>query len=167
MKSLLLATVFAAGMATVAVAGGLSTAVSDPVVVAPAAVAENWTGAYAGLSYGRTDTDLLEPTENDIGGFAGYRHNFGAFVAGGELAANSELASLEAQAGYDFGTLLPYVFVGYGETSNDVLDESGTVYGLGVDAAVNKNVFMGVKYTAGDFDNSDVSSTQFRIGYKF
>lgn len=167
MKSLLLATVFAAGMATVAVADGLSTAVSDPVVAAPAAVEENWTGAYAGLSYGRTDTDLLEPSENDVGGFAGYRHTFDAFVLGAELSANSELASIEAQAGYDFGVVLPYVFVGYGETADDVLDETGTTYGLGFDAAVNENVFMGVKYTAGDFDNSDVSSTQFRIGYKF
>jgi len=167
MKKLLLATAFATGMATVAVADGLSTAVADPVVTAPAVVVEHWTGAYAGLSYGRTDTDLLEPTENDLGGFAGYRQNFGAFVAGGELAANSELASLEVQGGYDFDTLLPYVFVGYGETNDAVVDESGTVYGLGVDAAVSENVFMGVKYTAGDFDNSDVSSTQFRLGVKF
>ncbi len=162
MKRLLLSTLAVLALtATAAVADGPSAGLSDPVVIAPAA-SSDWTGPYLGLNYA-VDTNNLELNSEDVGGFAGYRYDLGTLVAGAEVGVNNDLNTLEAQAGLDLGVVLPYAFAGVA----DFADQDGTTYGVGADAAIGKNLLLGVKYTRGEFDAVDVESTTLRIGIKF
>ena len=163
MKRLLLSTLAVLALtATTAAADGLAASgLADPVVTAPAA-SSDWTGAYVGLNYA-VDVNELELNSEDVGAFAGYRYDLGTLVAGAEVGTSNDINTLEAQAGLDLGVVLPYAFVGVA----DFADQDGTTYGVGADAAIGKNLLLGVKYTRGEFDAVDVESTTLRVGIKF
>lgn len=182
MKKLLLATALAVVACSPAAADGLTTlGLDDPEVIAP--LRPDWTGFYGGLSYGRVSTvtdstkcvdqtksakpcvDVVTSTETSedvIGGFVGYRHNVSLVVLGVEAGRFGDLTSLEAQAGLDFTNVLAYSFVGAGSLDG----EDGTVYGAGVDVALGKSLFVGVKHTIGNFD-AEYDVTTARVGLKF
>ena len=189
MKSMIVAVV-ATVAATAASAGGYIAPVKtvEPVVAVAEAPAFSWSGAYAGVSVGKTGTALdfsdvdvsdFDAKETSYGVFGGYRHQFdNKFVVGGEVnyaktgdfvdAVDTETYGVELQAGYAFDRVLPYVAVGKGK----IFGEEATSWGVGVDYAATKNVIVGVKYTRsdlGDFDKfeADSDTVALRVGYKF
>lgn len=192
MKSMIVAVV-ATVAATAASAGGYIAPVKtvEPVVAVAEAPAFSWSGAYAGVSVGKTGAALdfsdvdFDENETSYGVFGGYRHQFdNKFVVGGEVnyaktgdffedledvgSLANETYGVELQAGYAFDRVLPYVAVGKGK----IFGEDATSWGVGVDYAATKNVIVGVKYTRsdlGDFDKfeADSDTVALRVGYKF
>ena len=142
-----------------AFAGGMAEPTAEPMVtpVILAPVSTDWTGFYVGgqLGYGDVSTNVVG-VEGDgaIGGVhAGYRHDFGQFVAGAELAYNaanidlnptSKLESatqLKVMGGYDLGSTLVYGTVGAVHAKANLAgvnySDTGYLVGLGVDYAIN------------------------------
>lgn len=194
MNKLFLAAGLSAAMATGAMAGGYTSSI---VEVEPVAVVEapqfSWTGAYAGVSAARTAVDLdfndagLNGSDSTAtyGVLGGYRHQFQNDVVVGAEASYAKTDNLfesggvenfgaEAQVGYAFDRVLPYVAAGY----NKVDGEDATSIGAGVDYAFTDNFVAGVKYTrtdVGDYINpvdatefgADVETVSVRALYKF
>ena len=182
-----------------AMAGGYVAPVSERPVEKPAAVeAVNWTGFSAGGSVGKTGTKLsfdgvdefgdslhakIDDDATNYGVFAGYRHQYtNGVVAGAEVnyaktekffdLDGTETYGAEAQVGYAFDRVLPYVAVGYGKAWG----ETAVSWSVGTDFAVNDKIIAGIKYTRtdlGDFDigeskfNADVDTVALRVGYRF
>ncbi len=109
------------------------------------------------------DTVTTNSTSDAVGGFLGYRHDFGRIVGGAEIGVNGDLKTLEAQVGLDLGKVLPYAFAGVG----DLDGESGNTYGVGADMALGKNLMVGVKTTRGEFGNTELNSTLLRVAIQF
>lgn len=126
----------------------------------------DWTGAYAGLSFGGSDINAtvkplgdlgLEGDGNSTGIFAGYNYQMGNIVVGGEfdfdatnyrvgedvLGSDSVLvestARLKARLGVPVGNGLLYGVAGVvGASTNTVIPDEKT--GLGADFAVQDGV---------------------------
>lgn len=188
--------------APAAFAGGMAEPAPEPyiapVVVAP--VTMDWSGFYAGvqLGYGDVSSKNVLATDLDgngvIGGIhAGYRHDFGQFVAGVELAYNASdidigssitmdrLSTLKLMGGYDTGPALIYVSAGAAETKlsgglpgfPDGSD-NGWVVGIGMDYAINDAWTIGGELTHNRFDDFNGSGVdvranllQLKAGYRF
>lgn len=98
----------------------------------------DWSGPYAGLSFGREsgpqiyfENDVRKPGVNELSGgavgiFAGYNFQFGSLVVGPEAefarsdiryAGNGynhkQIADLRLRVGYAFGSTLAYAAAGY------------------------------------------------------
>ncbi|MFT4013567.1 MAG: porin family protein [Paracoccus sp. (in: a-proteobacteria)] len=179
--------------ASAAHAGGYAAPVVEaPVAAAPVVIApeSDWTGFYAGLQYGKGDAKLKfdgdEAKEdfNAYGLHAGYLHDFGQFVAGGEIDYNKldfdnsedgDLWRARARAGYDLGRFLPYVTLGAAHIKGGDLSETGLTYGLGADYKVTEQFSVGAEYSRNDFkdvenvDNLDLDTNlvQIRASYRF
>ncbi len=182
-----------------AFAGGLTPAAPEPVVQAPVAViatpvtTADWSGVYAGaqLGYGdfQGESDLGAEdglTGETYGLYGGYLHDFGRLVVGGELGYDmvsgigsdmfdidgDSLISAKLRLGYDAGRLLPYVTLGGAQlsTSGAVEDsDTGYLYGIGADYAVNDAWRIGVEanqYQFDDFADSGVDITGTNIGLR-
>ncbi len=139
-----------------------------PLIAASKALAEDWTGAYAGFSFGYADVD----GPSDIGGsdaafgpHIGYDYDFGNFVLGGELEYNrlsldlgdgngslDSVSRLKLRGGYDFGSALGYVVVGTAraETSGD--SDTAAVYGIGVAYPLNDRFVISGEALRQDFN---------------
>ncbi len=176
MKKLLLTASAAALMTTPAFAGALIFEPEpEPVVeVAPAPAplpVIDWSGPYAGLQAGWADADA-EDDDDDwfIGAHAGYDHDFGGFILGGELAydwldmdaGDTELDHLvraTLKGGYAFTEqTMAYVKGGAawldGEDSgNSSESEFGWVAGAGVEHRFTETVSGGVEYLWHDVNN--------------
>lgn len=177
-----------------AVAGGAAEPAPLPVEIpaAPAPVASaDWSGFYAGAQLEYGDVDVSGPiTEDGTGGlagiFAGYRHDFGSYVIGGEIDINAADIDLPAaggsldtvsriglEAGFDAGPALFYGTVGAAratlDAGADTLAGNGYFYGIGVDYAVTDQIVLGaelLQHEFEDFDNVsglDVGATTFGI----
>ena len=182
---------------TAALAGGYTEPVETPVIapVEPIVTAQpsDWSGFYAGLQYGQGSTDFSGAVDDDdfdaYGLHAGYNHDFGRFVLGGELDYNKldfdnsdddgDLTRLRARAGYDLGRFLPYVTLGAAKVSYETagldVSETGMTYGLGADFKVTDRFVVGAEYSrqewddAGDVDGLDLDADliQLRASYHF
>lgn len=161
-------------------AGGLNQPVEAPVVAPviavtpPAPVVADWSGFYAGLSYGAAtgEANIYESGELvggplDIDGnlpalFGGYNLQRGNLVFGGELAIGLDGAGGEspggehgfdnvidakARVGYAFGNLLAYGALGYSVADFDDNGEAFDASGLGYGAGVQYQ--FGGRYFAG------------------
>ena len=174
-----LTTVALVALSAPAFAGGLAAPVEAPVVAVPVAPvvqpSADWTGFYAGLQGGRASADasiLGDPVGELEGTYyglhAGYLHDLGRFVVGGELryddASDIEIASpaiggksliaASLRAGYDMGRLLPYASVGFGQfTAADDDKSNGMLYGIGADYALTDRWRLGVEAMHFDFDS--------------
>jgi outer membrane immunogenic protein len=140
----------------------LATAIA--ALTTTAAVAEDWTGLYAGASLGYSD-DLTDTT---VGAQLGYRADLGQFVIGGEAgyqAGTSDLGdgrtSVEGTLGVDAGSVLPYASLGY---AWDADSDEGAVFGVGADLRLSGGNLVGVKATYDDFGATD---TNLSIRYSF
>lgn len=202
----ILATCAAALLAAPAFAGGLAPAPEPveivPVIPAPQPSAD-WSGFYAGLRAGTADFEATSggstssrtlPTDGSFyGGFAGYRHDFGRIVIGGELRysdasgvdnpqfdgiENESLTTVMLQAGYDMGRVLPFVGIGGARLASTVfgssMSDNGIAYGIGVDFMVSQRFMLGVDANRFEFDDFggtgfDVSgnSVALRAAFKF
>lgn len=173
-------------VAAPALAGG----VQDPVNLDPVLVSQpdrDWTGFYAGVQL-----DLVANAETSLDTFgfltsydghmagllAGYRHDLGTVVIGGELdymlgtytvdavspsilllspEADVELFRAGLEVGYDLGDVLPYATVGYAHMSLDYGgfgEDSGDGWfaGIGVDYRVSENVTVGAELLHHQFE---------------
>ena len=182
-----------------AFAGGPTEPLPEPVVVpvaAPVNTGGEWGGFYAGAGLGYGDsgssTDALDGNGILGGVQAGYRHDFGTAVVGGELeydltgidlgaAAGDQLnsvARLKAMAGADLGRTLFYGTAGYAYADADVggasLSDNGWFAGLGADYALSDRLTVGAEILAhrfDDFDGSgvdlDATTAKARINLRF
>ncbi len=166
-------------------AGGMTTPEAEPEIIAAAPVAMapsmDWTGFYAGVQLGYADVDSngagLDGTGELYGVHAGYRRDFGQFVAGAELDfdnANVDLgavagdqlddvARLKLIGGADLGRTLVYGTVGAARANATVggvgLSDTGYFLGAGMDFAVSERVTVGgelMQHRFSDFDGSGV-----------
>lgn len=178
------------GVAAPAMAGGLASPVLEPVI-APVVISTpdmDWTGFYAGVQYGRFDTDVsgagVSGSSGDNGGGVhfGYQQDMGQYVVGAELTYDTndiDLLRLRGKLGYDGGRVMPYLTAGFAKADGTVggidFDENGYTYGVGVDFALTQNVIMGLEYTRQSFDDlggvsglkADTDALQLKVSYKF
>jgi len=193
---------FASG---VALASGPVTIVEQqPVTIAPARPAPtlSWEGFYAGLNYARVTGDGTETTtstsadfesDNGFGVFAGYNWQRGNFVFGGELAYNDftlpvvgfpgveveNSLELRARAGYAFDRVMVYGFVGAARSDANIFADSismtGYSYGIGAQALVTRNMFVGLELARRDIDgtygafeaDAKIDTVSLRVGFQF
>ncbi len=189
----LAAFIVACALSGQAIAGGMTEVVPE-APVAPAAQpapAFDWTGFYSGISV--TDGTVIVGDEFNTSGFgfqAGYLHDLGTFVVGGELAySDGELEDTAADitstrlkliGAVDAGRFLPYAFVGVSdvEATNGFTSISDTVtnYGLGARYAFGADgrFVGGLEYIVEDKSNFantgfDLDRDEFslRFDYRF
>ena len=188
------ASIIASLSAGAAFAGNPSAVISDPVpmpMAAPTYEDISWTGAYAGLQYGQGDGEASfggnsVSTDGDaFGVHAGYLHDMGQFVLGGELSydrisaddidGDSDLLRLRGRAGYDLGRFMPYITAGFARVSDDDFSETGLTYGIGAEYLVTDQFGIGVEYSRSNFSDVDgiagldldVDMIQLRTSYHF
>lgn len=174
-----------AALTAPAFAGGPVAVAEEPVIVPAAepyvAPGLDWSGAYVGgqLGYGDVDSNGAGLDGNGwLGGVhAGYRWDLGSWVAGTELSwdkasidlgdvAGDELdsvAALKLTAGREIGNSLVYGALGMAQANATVggedLSDTGLVYGLGFDYAVNDRWTVGgevLQHNFDEFDGTDV-----------
>jgi opacity protein-like surface antigen len=182
-----------------AFAGGPVEVAPEPMVeatYAPAAPAGvDWSGFYAGAQLGYADIDS-NGAGLDGNGFlggvhAGYRWDFGSYVAGAEVdydSANIDLggtagslddvARLKLMGGAKFGNSLVYATAGAARASATVggveLSDNGVFYGAGVDMAVTDRWTVGaelLQHNFNDFDGTatdlDATTIKAKVGMRF
>lgn len=166
-----------------AFAGGLNEVVAEPMIApveAPmqTSIDGDWAGAYVGaqLGYGDLDSNGAGLDGNGaIGGVhAGYRADFGKFVAGAELdydVADIELgatgdtldnvARVKLMGGLDLGRSLIYATAGAAYADATIggadLSDNGYFAGVGMDYAVSDRFTVGGEYLMHKFDDFDGS----------
>lgn len=172
-----------------AFAGGLNEALPEPSIApveAPmqSSIDGDWSGAYVGaqLGYGDIDSNGAGLDGNGaIGGVhAGYRADFGKFVAGAELdydVADTELgagagtldnvARIKLMGGIDLGRALLYATAGAAYADATVgaaeLSDNGTFAGVGLDYAVSDRFTVGGEYLMHKFDDFDASGVDLDV----
>jgi opacity protein-like surface antigen len=182
-----------------AFAGGPVEVAPEPMVeatYAPAAPAGvDWSGFYAGAQLGYADIDS-NGAGLDGNGFlggvhAGYRWDFGSYVAGAELDYDSasidlggttgtldDVARLKLMGGAKFGNSLVYATAGAARASATVggteLSDNGMFYGAGVDMAVTDRWTVGaelLQHNFNDFDGTgtdlDATTIKAKVGMRF
>lgn len=158
-------------------AGSIDNTPVDPVLVpaapvAPAApVTGDWTGPYAGFSYGNMNTQTGGTSNNGgvFGVYGGYDHDFGKYVLGGEFEYQDgndysingvdvdNVMRLKGRAGVDFGQTLVYGTAGVARIDSSIGDATGPVGGVGVEYKVNDRFSIGGEALAHRFE--DVGNT--------
>lgn len=172
-----------AALSTPALAGGPTVVDPEPMVTAaPAPVilpSADWGGFYAGAQLGYADIDSNGAGLDGngwLGGIhAGYRWDFGQYVAGAELdydAASIDLgtapgdkldsvARLKLIGGAEFGNSLIYATAGAARASATLSgvdrSDNGWFVGAGVDTAINDRWTVGGELLQHQFDNFDNS----------
>ncbi|WGW02988.1 outer membrane protein [Tropicibacter oceani] len=175
MKRMIALTAAATVMGGAAFAGSMQDPVVEPVPAQPVAVTVqpggDWTGPYAGLSFGNLDATAGALDEDGMvyGVFGGYDYDFGQFVMGAELDYQAtddfslggvdvdDVWRLKLRGGYDAGPALLYVTAGGAKANTSIGDAEGAVYGLGMDYKVTERFTVGAEYLRHDFN--DVGNT--------
>lgn len=177
MKTSILSLIAVAGLgAAPAFAGNYETTTVEPmpiVPVAPAAqpVTGDWTGPYAGLSFGNLNAQAgnAAKTGGVYGLYGGYDYDFGRLVVGAELDYQTgndytiggvdvdDITRLKLRAGYDAGRTLIYGTVGAAKVNTSVGDATGPLGGVGLEYKVTDRFSIGGEALAHSFD--DVGGT--------
>ena len=132
-------------------------------------LSEDWTGAYAGFSFGYADVDgsgNVGGSDVGFGPVIGYDYDFGNFVLGGELEYNwlnldlgqsegslDSMSRLKLRGGYDFGSALGYVVVGAARASTSGDSDTAAVYGIGVAYPLGDRFVISGEALRQDFEN--------------
>lgn len=165
-----------------AFAGGPIAVADEPVIVPAAepyvAPGVDWTGGYVGAQLGYGDVDSNGGGLDGygwLGGLhAGYRWDLGNWVAGGELSYDTasidlgagadqldDVTALKLTAGREIGNSLVYGALGAAHANATVggteLSDTGLVYGVGFDHAVNERWTVGGEVLQHNFDDFDAS----------
>ncbi len=173
-------------------AGGLQTAPVEPIVESAGPIASyggDWTGGYAGLGFGNLNVDATGAADGDdvsYGVHAGYDHDFGQFVLGGEIeydatdldlggaATVDSVARLKLRGGYDAGRTMLYVTGGVAEVDSSIGSETGRFGGVGLTYQVNDRFYVGGELLGHRFENiggsgvdADATSLSVRGGVRF
>jgi len=188
--------VVATTLSAPAFAGGMAEPMAEPMLapVMMAPVSADWTGAYVGgqLGYGDVSTNVAGVDGNGaIGGVhAGYRYDFGQFVAGVELAYNAanidlnptskldSVTQLKLMGGYDLGSTLVYGTAGVAHAKANLAgvnhSDNGLLVGLGMDYAISDQWTVGAEFAHHRFNNFDgagmdvrANTAQIRLGFRF
>lgn len=169
-----------------AFAGGMSTPEPEPEIMAAPVIATpsyDWTGFYAGAQLGYGDIDSngagLDGTGETYGVHAGYRWDFGQFVAGAEIDWDNadidlgavagdqldDVARLKLIGGLDLGRTLVYGAVGAAHANasvaGDDLSDTGYFVGAGMDFAVSDRWTVGGELMQHRFSDFDGTTTDF------
>lgn len=189
-----LAVVTVVALSTPVLAGGPTVVVDDPMPAAAPAMAPavDWSGFYAGLSYGNSSGDLdFDPAPaqaldsgNASSLFVGYLRQSNNLVYGGELAYTSlkdnfvtgftccevdRSIDVKGRVGFAANRVLISGLLGYSMGSYDEgdgnWDPSGFSYGLGVDYMATQRLVLGLEYLARDLngDNPDDSGQEVNV----
>ncbi len=182
-----------------ALAGNPVPATEEPAVIvtAPApAPTPDWTGFYAGGQLGYGDYDWSNGSDLSLDGatgglHAGYNHDFGGFILGGEAqidAANLEDAAgttavdrmmrVKLRAGPDLGDTFLYGTVGIAHASLDDAgtdrEDTGYTVGAGIDYRLTRRWSVGGEVLFDRFDDFDDTgndlegtSLRARVSYNF
>lgn len=189
-----------------ALAGGPVVVAEEATVTAPEPIMQapstggDWAGFYGGAQLGFGNVGSTDPLAGDgdglLGGLhAGYRMDFGTFVAGAELAydfANIDLGELEVNSvnsigrlgltgGADLGQTLVYGTIGMATVDADVggveSSADGHYYGIGVDYALSPTMTVGGQLLRHEFDDVtdgtaapnelDTTLLQAKVSFKF
>lgn len=171
-------------IAAPAFAGGPVTVDAEPTVApvyAPATPASvDWSGFYVGAQLGYADVDSngggLDGNGTLGGVHAGYRWDFGQYVAGAELDYDTasidlggttgtldDVTRLKLMGGAEFGNSLIYATTGIARANATVggagLSDNGYFLGAGLDYAVSDSWSVGgelMQHRFSDFDGSGV-----------
>lgn len=187
MKCALLAAATIAALSAPAIAGGPTVVAEDqaPAAMPAPAPVTDWTGAYAGLQYGRNGANYADESTFQFfdfsdgtaaGGYVGYNLQRGAIVYGAELGYASvsgseitvgggddtvdSLLDLRVRLGYATGRTLIYGALGYSQADTTInatssVTLSGASFGVGLDALVTERLFVGLDYSRRDLSGSD------------
>mgnify|MGYP000627737738 CR=1 FL=1 len=200
MKSFLIPFAVSLVTASTALASGPVAPPPPPQIVTVTPPSYDWTGFYGGASVSAHGGEMF-----DIGGpfevegysgslFAGYRHDFGMAVLGGEISTTvgtnarqsafpgwhfDRFTDLRVTAGYDAGRVLPYMALGYtlgdfraGGFGNQ--NYNGMNAAIGVDVMITQSLFMGIEYNRRWLESDvtpgwtgDIDTIQIRGGFRF
>lgn len=170
-----------AAIAAPAFAGGPVAVAEEPMIVPAAepyvAPGLDWSGAYVGAQLGYGDVDSGGAALDGYGWLggvhAGYRWDLGNWVAGTELSWDKagidlgavdgneldSVAALKLTAGREIGNSLVYGALGVAQANATVggadLSDTGLVYGLGFDHALNDRWTVGGEVLQHNFDEYD------------
>ncbi|SCY07194.1 outer membrane beta-barrel protein [Paracoccus tibetensis] len=156
------------------------------------AMANDWSGFYAGAGAGMIEVDTtvegVKESDPSYGIHGGYRHDLGQWVVGGEIEHDwtdvelipgaitaDRVMRLKATAGYDFGPALVYVAAGTAKVNVDGLgDDWGGFYGLGAAYAVGARANVSLELLEHNFSDiggsgidADAWSGNLRVSWKF
>lgn len=147
----------------------LALIVASFAISAAPVLAEDWTGAYAGFSFGYADADGPGGSSGDdtaVGAHFGYDRDFGDFVLGGEFEYNrlsldlsddqgslDSVTSVKLRGGYDFGGALGYVVVGAARADTSEDSDTAAVYGIGVAYPISENFVISGEALRQNFDD--------------
>ncbi|MFY9212603.1 MAG: porin [Aestuariivita sp.] len=168
----------------------LAAAAVAALSASPALADGDWDGFYAGIQAGTLDVDTNIGANGDdtsYGVHAGYRFDFGTWVAGGEFeyddtdvslgggaARVNDVWRLKGTVGYDLGQFLLYGALGYAEVDTSLGDDSGAFYGVGLAYQVTPNAILGLEILEHDFNNinstgvdADATSVAIRASFRF
>lgn len=188
-----------AALTAPAFAGGPVVVAEEPAVVPAAepyvAPGLDWSGAYVGAQLGYGDVSSSDDTldgDGWLGGVhAGYRWDLGSWVAGTELSYDTasidlgddageldDVTALKLNVGREIGNSLVYGTLGAAHANatvgTDELSDSGFLYGLGFDYAVNERWTVGgevLQHQFDDFDGSgvdlDATTVKAKVALRF
>jgi opacity protein-like surface antigen len=201
MKAIPLISMLAAAPGAALAGGHAASVPADPAVVAPPASQSDWTGLYVGAQVGNLSYESFAtraPIAGDRvfegeGGFAGlhagYMHDFGTVVLGGEAEVSfsdvdldfvagavpgastftvERSTLLKARIGIDAGRILPYAVAGYGwhdvNGSGGAADQAyrGAAFGVGVSFLLSDTVMIGTEILYHDLDAYEADNTTLR-----
>ena len=160
----------------------------------PVSALADWTGPYGGLALGTStqgdlsfDESRLGEDETDaefvFGAFAGYQHQTGSLVYGGEFeftrAPSAELSNdsdvqldasfvdIKGRLGYAFGNALFYGTAGLSRISidsdNGDFSGRGASFGVGFDYLMREHVILGAEYLMRRTDGEDEWGNDFEL----
>jgi len=164
----------------------LITLISAIAVLAGPADAGDWNGPYVGGQAGiRTSAASPDGGEASYGVFGGYDIDFGRVVLGGEIeyqrldltqtasgVALNSVERLKLRAGGDFGAGMAYAIIGGVNGDTSLGRETGVVYGVGLQTAVNDRLHISgeaLRQVIDDFagSGSDLQSESFNVRVLF
>ena len=169
----------------------LAAAAAGALTAAPA-LANDWTGFYAGINLGSVDVDTSVPgvgnDDTSYGVHVGYDYDLGNWVVGAEFEYDwtdvqlipgavsvDSVMRFKGKVGYDLGSTLLYFAAGSAEADVAGLgDDWGGFYGVGIAYQVSSQASLSLEILEHDFNNiagtginADATSISARASFRF